>query len=155
MKKLEYAKLDDVNIKDFMDLLNKQKIREHLIEHELFNLDTVSSWIKEKIKVSNTQGCRVRGIYVNNTLAGWCGIQLEEGKYEIAIVLDDIFWGLGKSVFFEMIGWAKEFSHDEVFIHFLHTRPEYKFLRKISKNVYETEIFGNKFTSYQLAVGRM
>jgi len=152
MKKLEYLRFNKININDFKTLLNKQKIREHLIEHELFDQNTVASWIAEKIEMDNIQGCKVRGIYSNKTLAGWCGIQLEEGKYEIAIVLDDSFWGIGKSVFNDMIGWAKEFGHDEVFIHFLHTRPEYKFLHKISKNVYETELHGNKFTTYQLAV---
>jgi len=152
MNKLKYVKFDEINMNDFKDLLNKQKIRQHLIEHELFDLETVSSWIEDKITVDNIRGCRVRGIYSNDVLAGWCGIQLEEEKYEIAIVLDDKFWGIGKRVFADMMQWAKGFGHTEVFIHFLHTRPEYKFLRKISKNVYETELLGNKFTTYQLAV---
>ena len=155
MKKLEYVKFDEIDLKYFKDLLNKQIIREHLIEHELFDLNSVDSWIKEKIEINNIQGCRVRGIYSNSDLAGWCGIQLEKGKYEIAIVLDDRFWGIGKSVFVEMMGWAKEFGHDEVFIHFLHTRPEYRFLRKVSKNVYETVLLGHKFTTYQLVVDHM
>jgi hypothetical protein len=102
--------------------------------------------------VDCTDGCRVRGIVSNNSIAGWCGIQFEDGKYEIAIVLDDKFWGIGKKVFNDTLSWAKELGHNEVFIHFLHTRPEYKFLRKISKNVFETEIFGNKFTTYQISV---
>ena len=152
MDKLEYIKFSEVNINDLKDLLNKQRIREHLIEHDLFDLDTVSSWIEEKIEVNNIQGCRVRGICSNNALAGWCGIQLEEGKYEIAIVLDDRFWGKGKRIFADMMGWAKELGHNEVYIHLLHTRPEYRFLRKISKNVYETELLGNKFTTYQIII---
>lgn len=71
---------------------------------------------------------------------------------QIAIVLDDKFWGLGKKVFNDTLRWAKELGHNEVFIHFLHTRPEYKFLRKISNNVFETEMFGNKFTTYQISI---
>ena len=152
MNQLKYVTLDKVDIDDFKNLLNKQKIREHLMEHELFNSDSVRSWVTEKIKVDSSKGCRVRGIYFNNALAGWCGIQLEEGEYEIAIVIDDKFWGIGKKVFIEMLGWAKEFKHDDVYIHFLHTRPEYRFLRKISKNISETEMFGHKFTTYQLSV---
>ena len=152
LNRLEYVKFNEVNINDFKNLLNKPKVREHLIKHQLFDLDTVNSWVEEKIEVNSLQGCRVRAIYLNNALAGWCGIQLEQGKYEIAIVLDDKFWGIGKSVFADMMGWAREFGHDEVYIHFLHTRPEYRFLRKMSKKVYETELLGKKFTSYQLAV---
>jgi len=99
MKKLEYLKFDEVNINDFKDLLNKQKIREHLIEHELFDDTLVASWVEEKIKTDSIKGCKIRGIYSKKTLAGWCGIQVVEGKYEIAIVLDERFWGVGKSVF--------------------------------------------------------
>ena len=152
MYKLEYLKFNQVNIDDFISLLNKQKIREHLIEHQIFDLDSVSAWIDAKIEVDSIRGCKVRAIYSNGTLAGWCAIQLEEGIYEIAIVLDHCFWGIGKRVFADMIRWAKEFGHEEIYIHFLHTRPEYRFLRKVATNVYETELFGNKFTTYQLAV---
>ena len=128
MNVLKYVKLNEVNVDDLKTLLNKQRIREHLIEHELFTSDSVRSWIEVKMEVDSSSGCIVRGIYSNNTIAGWCGIQFEEGKYEIAIVLDDVFWGIGKRVFNDMMGWAKELGHSEVFIHFLHTRPEYRFL---------------------------
>lgn len=152
MNNLEYVRLSEINPNDFIYLLNKQKIREHLIEHELFDMDTVESWIKDKIKVDSIRGCKVRAIIFNNHLAGWCGIQLENEKYEVAIVIDDKLWGIGKTVFQEIMSWAKVFGHDELFIHFHHTRPEYKFLRKISKNVYQSELLGSKFTTYQLAV---
>lgn len=89
---------------------------------------------------------------VDKQLAGWCGIQREDGKYEIAIVIDDRYWGLGKKVFREMLGWAREFGHKTIYIHFLYTRPEYRFLRKISKNVYESVLMGSKFTTYELEV---
>ncbi len=152
MKQIQYASFKQVNINDLMTLLNKQKIREHLIEHQLFDLESVNAWMKAKITLDSIPGCKVRAIYADDTLAGWCAIQLEDGKYEIAIVLDHNFWGMGKRVFAEMIGWAQGFGHDEIYIHFLHTRPQYKFLRKVAKKVYETQLLGNTFTTYQLTV---
>jgi hypothetical protein len=152
MSSIEYVKLSEVNPNDFIPLLNNKKIREHLIEHALFDTDSVDAWIKAKIKVDFTNGCRVRAIIFNNQLVGWCGIQLEGEKYEVAIVIDDKYWGLGKNVFYDILRWAKALGHDEIFIHFLHTRPEYKFLRRISTKVYESKLFGSKFTTYQLAV---
>jgi GNAT superfamily N-acetyltransferase len=83
---------------------------------------------------------------------GWCGIQQEGGEYEIALVLDDRYWGLGRKIFRELMSWATELGHQTVYVHFLHTRPEYKFLRKIANSVYENEIMGNKFTTYRLSV---
>lgn len=154
MKEIKYVKLEELNPEDLRILLNKRRIREHLIEHKLFDSDTIKSWILKKCEVDRTEGCRVRGIVSNNSIAGWCGIQFEDGKYEIAIVLDDEFWGIGNKVFKDILSWAKELGHHEVFIHFLHTRPEYKFLRKVSKNVFESEMFGNKFTTYQITVNQ-
>ncbi len=152
MNCIEYVELNEIRPTEFLSLLNKQTTRVHLIDHELFDADRLKKWIESKINVDSTQGCRVRAIVVNKNLAGWCGIQLEEGKYEIAVVIDGNYWGLGKSVFREIMTWAKELSHKTIFIHFLHTRPEYKFLRKMSKSVYESELRGSKFTTYELEV---
>ena len=152
MDGIEYVKLSEVNPAEFVPLLNKQKIRKHLINHPLFDEQTAKAWLETKVEVDSYQGCKVRAIFVDKQLAGWCGIQLEDEKYEIAIVIDDDYWGLGIKIFHEIMSWAKELGHRTVFIHFLHTRPEYKFLRKISKNVYESELLGSKFTTYELAV---
>ena len=152
MDGIEYIKLSEVNPAEFVPLLNKQKIRKHLINHPLFDVETAKAWLEAKVEVDSYQGCKVRAIFVDKQLAGWCGIQLEDEKYEIAIVIDDDYWGLGIKIFREIMSWAKELGHRTVFIHFLHTRPEYKFLRKISKNVYESELLGSKFTTYELAV---
>lgn len=152
MSNVDYVRFNEINPNDFLPLLNSEKIRKHLIEHKLFTIDTLTAWMNAKIAVDAISGCKVRGIFCDGELAGWCGIQLEEDKHEIAIIIDDKFWGLGKRVFQDMMYWAKEFEHNEVFIHFLHTRPGYKFLKKMAKDVYETELFHSKFTTYQLVV---
>jgi len=152
MNSIAYVKFNEINYVQFMSLLNKQKIRKHLMEHNTFDEKTTKEWIESKIKVNSSHGCRVRAILIENRLAGWCGIQLEDGKYEIAIVIDEDYWGLGNQIFKDIMGWAKDFGHKIIYIHFLHTRPEYQFLSKISRNVYKSEMFGNMFTTYELAV---
>jgi hypothetical protein len=118
----------------------------------MFTIDTLNDWMESKIEVNSNSGCKIRAIYSDGEIAGWCGIQFEDGKYEIAIIIADKFWGLGKRVFKDMMGWAKEMGHKEVYINFLHTRPDYKFLNKLAKSVVQTELFGCKFTCYQLTV---
>ncbi len=152
MNNIQYLRFSEVDPNDFLSLLNSKKNREHLIEHELFDISTAKVWLKSKLDVDSISGCKVRAIIYKNQLAGWCGIQLEKDKYEIAIVIDNRFWGVGKKIFNDMMGWAKALGHEEIYIHFLHTRPDYKFLQKIAINVFETELLGNKFTTYQLAV---
>ncbi len=153
MSTIEYVKFSEINPSDFLPLLNKLKIREHLIQHELFDIDTVTTWMKSKVDIDSSFGCKIRALKLDGQLIGWCGIQLEEdNKYEIAIVIDDSSWGYGIKIFHEIMSWAKAIGHEEVYIHFLHTRPKYKFLQKIAKKVYQSEILGSKFNTYQLAV---
>ena len=149
---IKYVKLNEVNPNQFLSILNNQKNRAHLIEHELFNEKTMQAWINSKIKVDSAIGCKLRAVIYKDQLAGWCGIQLEDGKYEIAIVIDHTYWGLGKNIFIDIMSWAKELGHKEILIHFLHTRPEYKFLHKLASHVYETKLLENKFTTYQIPV---
>jgi len=152
MNDIKYIKFNEINPNDFLSLLNSQKNREHLIKHELFDANSAQDWINSKIEVDSTKGCKVRAVIYQEEVAGWCAIQLEAGEYEIAIVIDNKFWGLGRKIFSDIMCWAKELGHKDILIHFLHTRPEYKFLQKIALNVYETELLGSKFTTYQLAV---
>jgi len=149
---ITYVKFDEIDLHKFLPLLNSQKIRKHLIEHDLFTVDTLTAWMGSKVDVDATAGCRVRGILCDGDLAGWCGIQFEDEKYELAIIIDDKFWGLGKKVYKDLMSWAKDLGHTEVCINFLHTRPDYKFLNKIAGTVSETELMGSKFTRYELAV---
>lgn len=148
----EYKSFDGVNPKDFISLLNTEKVRAHLIQHQCFDSDSVVLWIKDKLAVDVQDHCRVRAICANDDLVGWCGIQYDHGRYEIAIILDEHYWGMGKVVFKDVMSWARELGHDEIFIHCLHTRPDYRFLRKMAKNVFETEMLGDKFVTYQLPV---
>ena len=149
---IHYVGIHEVNPDQLIDLLNSSKVREHLIKHELFDSETIKTWIKSKEKVNATKGCKIRAIVYRDQCAGWCGIQYESGKYEIAIVINDKFWGLGKHVFNEIMCWAKDLGHSELDIHLLESRPEYKFLQKISKHIYESELLGRKFTTYQVKV---
>ncbi|MFS1523535.1 N-acetyltransferase [Microbulbifer sp. 2304DJ12-6] len=152
MKAVRYLKFDEVNPSDFLPALNRERVRKHLVDHALFTTETLKLWMDSKVEIDSTSGCRVRAIILEGSLVGWCGIQLECDKYAIAMVINDQFWGLGKTVFQDVMGWAKELGHKEIFIHLLHTRPGYKFLGKFAKNIRKTEMYDNNFTEYQLEV---
>ena len=153
MQQIHYLKFDAVEPADFLPILNNQKIRAHLIDHPDFDLAAVGEWMEGKQLVDGQAGCRVRAILVDGQLAGWCGLQFENGQHEVAIVLDDGYWGLGKRVFSELLAWARDFGHETVCIHFLSTRPEYSFMKKIAQRVYESEMFGARFISYEISTG--
>ena len=149
---INYIKINEVNTNHLLTLLNTRKVREHLIEHDLFNDISIKDWIDMKMKIDSTHGCIIRAILIDTQLGGWCGIQLEDNKYEIAVVIDQNYWGLGNRIFQDIMSWAKDLGHKTVYIHLLHTRPESKYLKKISKNVYQSKVLDSKFTTYELAV---
>ena len=60
MSTVDYLIFNEINASDFLPLLNSQKIRKHLIEHELFTIETLTIWMNSKIEVDVTSGCRVR-----------------------------------------------------------------------------------------------
>lgn len=71
--KIEYPKLTEVNPADFLPLLNDDEIRKNLAGHELFDEDTIRSWVQEKVTMDSLGGCIVRAIIIHGKLAGWCG----------------------------------------------------------------------------------
>ena len=62
MVTIEYPKFNTINPSDFLPLLNNKNIRKHLIEHELFTIVTLTTWMQNKMEVDDTSGCKVRGI---------------------------------------------------------------------------------------------
>ena len=107
MSNIRYINLTEVEPELLLPILNKPSTRTHLMPHDEFGLASVTSWVDSKSEVDAQKGCRVRAILVEGNLAGWCGIQLEQGKYELAIVLEDNYWGIGKNVFFGTINMGK------------------------------------------------
>jgi RimJ/RimL family protein N-acetyltransferase len=152
MKNIEYINLQDLDRIELLKVLNKEKVREHLVSHDEFDEALLEKWVSDKVEVDLSKGCKIKGIRVNGLVAGWCGIQFENEAYELAIVLDDEYWGIGISVFKDAMKWAFELGHSYVVLHLLNTRPEYKFLRKMASRVYESTLFGQKYTSYELRV---
>jgi hypothetical protein len=63
-----------------------------------------------KLGVDARPGCRVRAIFLDGTLAGWCGIQPDDEGVELAIVLAKAGWGSGVAIFNEMMGWARSLA---------------------------------------------
>ncbi|BCV45872.1 MULTISPECIES: hypothetical protein [Shewanella] len=155
MSSINFISLDKINPEEFIPILNKVSTRNHLITHDEFDSSSVRSWIDEKLNEDKIDGCIVRAIETDGILVGWCGIQSSELGFEIAIVLDNTCWGIGKDVFNSLIYWTKDYGHKIIYIHLLHTRPEYHFLRRMSQRVFQTEMLGDRFTTYELNVDNL
>ncbi len=152
MREIEYVKFDDVDPNQFIDVLNEESIRGHLISHKLFDSDSVQAWVAGKTSSGEETGCRIRAVFVDDTLVGWCGIQKDSSNYEIAIVISQSAWGIGTHLFRDLMAWAKELGHSQVVIHLLESRPVYKALEKRALKTTVTEMLGRKFRTYFFTV---
>jgi len=110
--------------------------------------------MNEKIEIESLEGCRIRAVFINGDLVGWCGIQQDNNGFELAIVISQKFWGFGIPIFKTLMLWAKELGHKEVLFHLLDSRPEYKALKKTSTKTNKTELLGRFFTTYYFSVDR-
>ncbi|GAA5442383.1 hypothetical protein Misp06_00557 [Microbulbifer sp. NBRC 101763] len=154
MNTVEFRRLNAINQKELLAVLNEDKLRVHLIDHAYFDDNSLKHWVEAKLIVDSLPGCRVRAVCIDGKIAGWCGIQPDDHGYELAIVLSQKFWGLGISLFKVLMRWANELKHKEVLFHLLDTRPDYKVLSKIASRVIKTYQLGRSFNTYFIDVRR-
>jgi hypothetical protein len=152
MSEIEYVCFNEVNPEEFLEILNEDSLRTHLIDHPYFDSVSLQEWMKDKISIDANDGCLVRAVLIGGVLAGWCGIQPDDKGFEIAIVISQKFWGCGLPIFKNLMGWANELGHKEILFHLLDSRPEYKALNKMSTKVHKTELAGRYFTTYYFSV---
>ena len=154
MSEIEFLCFDQVNPEDFRAIVNEDSLRTHLIDHPYFDAASLLEWMEDKIEVDAVEGCRIRAVYIDGGLAGWCGIQPDDNGFELAVVISQKFWGSGIRIFKVLMCWANELGHKEILFHLLESRPEYKALNIMATKVHKTEQFGRYFTTYHIPVGK-
>lgn len=154
MSEIRFLSFNDVDPEDFLAIVNEDALRKHLIDHEKFTSSSIREWMNEKLEIESLEGCRIRAIYIDGALAGWCGIQPDDNGVELAIVISQKFWGFGISIFKTLMRWAKELGHKEILFHLLDSRPEYRALNKIATKIQKTELLGRCFTTYYIPVDK-
>lgn len=147
---MKFVDLKSINLDRLVAFLNENDIRAHLIKHALYDTQTAQEWVNSKLALDALEGCYVRAIEVDGSLAGWCGIQPDDSVYEIAIVLQKSCWGMGIPVFRQLLEIAKKMGHKEVVLNLLDSRPQYESLRRLASKVETRHIHGGCFTTYHI-----
>jgi RimJ/RimL family protein N-acetyltransferase len=150
---LTYHTFDTSPAEEWIELLNSSLVRKHLIEYPPFTTETLRSWIQGKVKKDQEPGCRIRAIHSAGELVGWCGIQLESGNYELALVLSPEYWGHGREVMHQVIKWARELGHRQLLAHLPQTRPQTKALERLfGQPVGVSKVQGHVFNTYRIKI---
>ena len=150
---LSYQTFDTSLAEEWLELLNSDMVRKHLLQHPQFTPESCITWLQMKITEDQKPGCRIRAIYSDGKLAGWCGIQIESGTYELAVVLSPQYWGHGREVKNQVIKWAKELGHKQLYAHLPQTRPQTKALARLfGAPIGVSNIQNQFFNTYRIEV---
>lgn len=150
---LTYHTFDTSPSEEWIELLNSDLVRKHLIQHPKFVAETLEIWLQSKIREDQGPGCRIRAIHSDGKLVGWCGIQIESGNYELALVLAPEYWGRGREVINQVIKWAQELGHKQLLAHLPQTRSQTKALERLfGRPIGISKIKGHVFNTYRIAI---
>lgn len=150
---LTYHDLDTPSEAQWLELLNAESVRRHLLQHPQFTSASLQTWLQSKIREDQRPGCRIRAVLSDGELAGWCGIQLETDGHELAIVLSHRFWGHGRQVMNQVVAWAQEMGHRQLLAYLPTTRPQTRAIGKMfGEPVGVRNIQGHEFNTYRIMV---
>lgn len=104
---IEFKRLSEVEKSSIIELMNNSLVREHM-PLATGNFDDVDcdNFIAAKEKLWTEHGYGPWAFILNEELCGWGGLQSENGEPDVAMVLHPNYWGIGKRIFFEIIGRA-------------------------------------------------
>ena len=140
----------------WLDLFNDKRVRKHMpLASEFVDTEWVENWIRHKIESSENSPFKVQSVWINENFAGWAAIQKDEVEYEMAIVLNPTYWGVGIKVFEKLIKGFQESKIKENLYVYLPTSRNIKNIAKKFKVFDEgiIEIDGIQFTKLRLNVG--
>lgn len=111
---LEFIKLTQVNPSDIVELNNHPAVlRQMPLGSPDFTIEKSQSWAKEKDAQWNIYGYGPWAFRVDGVFAGWGGLQKEDDDADLALVLHPNYWGMGKTIYQEIIRRAFNEMHLE------------------------------------------
>lgn len=151
--KIEFIRLTEVNKHEIINLMNNPLVRRQmpLLSYD-FDENICDQFIEAKEKIWNEYGYGLWAFMVKNQFAGWGGLQPENSDVDLAIVLHPDYWGLGKSIYAQIIGKAfNEMNLSSITVLFPPSRTRIKGLLKLGfKRETETMIGDQQFIRFRI-----
>lgn len=97
---IQLRKLNEVEYKDLMDLMNNPLVRRQMpLFDKVFTQEDCSRFITAKEGLWLAHGYGPWAFIVDNKFAGWGGLQPEQGEPDLALMLHPDYWGIGKKLY--------------------------------------------------------
>lgn len=151
--KLEFKRLPEVSRADIIELMNHPLVRREMpLTSDNFSEADCDTFIAEKESLWREFGFGPWAFVLDGKFAGWGGVQPENGDADLGIVLHPQFWGMGKTIYDEIMKRAfGEMGFASVTILFPPTRTRVKGILKLGfQPDGELELYGERFIRYRL-----
>ncbi len=150
---IEYKRLTEVDKSEIIELMNNPLVRRHMpLTSDNFGKNECDEFIAAKERLWAEHGYGPWAFVVDEQFVGWGGLQPENGEAGLGLVLHPNYWGIGKTLYDEIIKRAfGEMGFETVTILFPPTRKRVKgILRMGFKKDGELEVEGECFVRYRL-----
>lgn len=150
---LEFRHLNEINCTEIIALNTNLLVRRHMpLANDKFGETECLEWLSGKEKQWEQHGYGPWAFVVDGKFAGWGGLQFESGDADLGLVLHPYYWGMGKSIYDEIIKRAfGEMGFKSVTILLPPTRTHVRAILRLGFQLDgEVELHGERFIRYRL-----
>jgi len=150
---LELVSMNKVDTAEYLALNNNPLVRRQMpLTDDYFGERECQEWVTGKEKQWDEYGYGPWAFIIDGKFAGWGGLQYENGDADLGLVLHPDYWGMGKTIYDEIIKRAfEEMKLESVTILLPPTRVRIKGILRLGFQVDgEVEIGGEQFIRYRL-----
>lgn len=150
---IEFMQLSEIDRLEIIELMNNPMVRRHMpLLKGCFDDMGYHEFIAAKERLWIEHGYGPWAFVVDGCFAGWGGLQPENGEADLSLVLHPKYWGIGKTIYKEIIDRAFEkMGFETVTVLLPHTRKRTKGLFRLGfKRDGELVVGGERFIRYRL-----
>jgi len=148
-----FKRLTEVDKSDIIDLMNNPRVRRHMpIARGNFGPAECDEFIASKERFWEEYGHGPWAFIIDGEFAGWGGLQPEGGEVDLGLVLHPKHWGVGRTLYQEIISRAfgsLGFKSLTILLPPTRTRVRGIMLLGFQRDG-EVEIAGERFIRYRL-----
>lgn len=150
---LTFKRLPEVDKADLVELMNHPLVRRQIpLTSDNFTENDAQNFVEGKERLWAEHGYGPWAFFVDNSFAGWLGLQPEEGDADLGLVLHPDYWGTGKAIYDEIIRRAfGEMGFSSVIVLLPPSRTRVRGMARLGfERDGELEIGGERFIRYRL-----
>ena len=152
-KNIELRRLTEIDKSEVIELMNNSLVRRHmpLLKGGFRDVD-YDALIAAKERLWTDFGYGPWAFVVDGRFAGWGGLQPENGEADLSLVLHPDYWGIGKTIYAEIMDRAIEkMGFETVTLLLPPTRKRTKGLSRMGfRKDGELVVGGERFIRYRL-----